>query len=79
MVNHFVPFFHRVTIMGKSESQMDIVEKTTRSGQKSWSLVALSLSVLLVLMSCAVVSLVILYSKSRGKRTTVTYVVSFSP
>ncbi|XP_053256629.1 membrane metallo-endopeptidase-like 1 isoform X1 [Podarcis raffonei] len=54
-----------VTIMGKSESQMDIVEKTTRSGQRSWSLVALSLSVLLVLMSCAVVSLVILYSKSR--------------
>ncbi|KAF7239347.1 Membrane metallo-endopeptidase-like 1 [Varanus komodoensis] len=54
-----------VTIMGKSESQMDIVEKSTRSGQKSWSLIALSLSVLLVLMTCAVVALVILYSSSR--------------
>ncbi|KAJ6658842.1 hypothetical protein lerEdw1_019765 [Lerista edwardsae] len=56
---------YRVTIMGKSESQMDIVEKSTRSGQKSWNLITISLAVLLVLMTCAVIALVILYSNSR--------------
>uniref|UniRef100_A0A6J0V3H8 Membrane metallo-endopeptidase-like 1 n=1 Tax=Pogona vitticeps TaxID=103695 RepID=A0A6J0V3H8_9SAUR len=54
-----------VTIMGKSESQMDIVEKSNKTGQKSWSLVAVCLSVLLVLMTCALVTLVVLYSKSK--------------
>uniref|UniRef100_A0A8C3SK79 Membrane metalloendopeptidase like 1 n=1 Tax=Chelydra serpentina TaxID=8475 RepID=A0A8C3SK79_CHESE len=43
--------------MGKSESQMDIVEKSTKSGKKSWSFVTISLSVLLLLMTCAVVAL----------------------
>ncbi|XP_053942086.1 membrane metallo-endopeptidase-like 1 isoform X3 [Cuculus canorus] len=55
-----------VTIMGKSESQMDIVEKSTKSGKKSWSFVAIGLAVLLLLMTCAVVALVILYASSRG-------------
>jgi len=53
--------------MGKSESQMDIVEKSTKSGKKSWSFVAIGLTVLLFLMTCAVVALVILYASSRGK------------
>ncbi|XP_065506002.1 membrane metallo-endopeptidase-like 1 isoform X3 [Caloenas nicobarica] len=57
-----------VTIMGKSESQMDIVEKSTKSGKKSWSFVAITLAVLLLLMTCAVVALVILYASSRGTR-----------
>uniref|UniRef100_A0A8C0QL62 Membrane metalloendopeptidase like 1 n=1 Tax=Chelonoidis abingdonii TaxID=106734 RepID=A0A8C0QL62_CHEAB len=43
--------------MGKSESQMDIVEKSTKSGKKSWSFVTIGLSVLLLLMTCAVVAL----------------------
>lgn len=53
--------------MGKSESQMDIVEKSTKSGKKSWSFVAITLAVLLLLMTCALVALVILYASSRGK------------
>lgn len=57
-----------VTIMGKSESQMDIVEKSTRPGQKSWSFVTVGLAVLLTLMTCAVVALVFLYSSSRDMR-----------
>ncbi|KAL8198492.1 UNVERIFIED_CONTAM: hypothetical protein K2H54_013414 [Gekko kuhli] len=62
-----------VTIMGKSESQMDIVEKSTRPGQKSWSFAAIGLAVLLVLMTCAVVALILLYSGSRGKATPGTF------
>ncbi|XP_073172729.1 membrane metallo-endopeptidase-like 1 isoform X1 [Lepidochelys kempii] len=54
-----------VTIMGKSESQMDIVEKSTKSGKKSWSFVTIGLSVLLLLMTCAVVALVILFANNR--------------
>uniref|UniRef100_A0A663DZJ6 Membrane metalloendopeptidase like 1 n=1 Tax=Aquila chrysaetos chrysaetos TaxID=223781 RepID=A0A663DZJ6_AQUCH len=54
--------------MGKSESQMDIVEKSTKSGKKSWSFVAIGLAVLLLLMTCAVVALVILYASSRAAR-----------
>lgn len=53
--------------MGKSESQMDIVEKSTKSGKKPWSFVAIGLAVLLLLMTCAAVALVILYASSRGK------------
>uniref|UniRef100_A0A8C3U7D2 Membrane metalloendopeptidase like 1 n=1 Tax=Catharus ustulatus TaxID=91951 RepID=A0A8C3U7D2_CATUS len=48
--------------MGKSESQMDIVEKSTKSGKKPWSFVAIGLAVLLLLMTCAAVALVILYA-----------------
>ncbi|XP_015266624.1 PREDICTED: membrane metallo-endopeptidase-like 1 isoform X2 [Gekko japonicus] len=58
----------QVTIMGKSESQMDIVEKSTRPGQKSWSFVTIGLAVLLVLMTCAVVALIFLYSSGRDMR-----------
>ncbi|NWH73284.1 MMEL1 protein, partial [Piaya cayana] len=54
--------------MGKSESQMDIVEKSTKSGKKSWSFVAIGLAVSLLLMTCAVVALVILYASSRAAR-----------
>uniref|UniRef100_A0A674KED2 Membrane metalloendopeptidase like 1 n=1 Tax=Terrapene triunguis TaxID=2587831 RepID=A0A674KED2_9SAUR len=54
--------------MGKSESQMDIVEKSTKSGKKSGSFVTIGLSVLLLLMTCAVVALVILYANSRAAR-----------
>ncbi|XP_015266632.1 PREDICTED: membrane metallo-endopeptidase-like 1 isoform X3 [Gekko japonicus] len=54
--------------MGKSESQMDIVEKSTRPGQKSWSFVTIGLAVLLVLMTCAVVALIFLYSSGRDMR-----------
>ncbi|OXB78129.1 UNVERIFIED_CONTAM: hypothetical protein H355_007271, partial [Colinus virginianus] len=55
-----------VTIMGKSESQMDIVEKSTKSGRKSWRSVAIGLAVLLLLMTSSAVALVILYASSRG-------------
>uniref|UniRef100_A0A8B9FVC3 Membrane metalloendopeptidase like 1 n=1 Tax=Amazona collaria TaxID=241587 RepID=A0A8B9FVC3_9PSIT len=54
--------------MGKSESQMDIVEKSTKSGKKSWSFVSIGLAVSLLLMTCAVVALVILYASSRAAR-----------
>lgn len=46
---------------------MDIVEKSTKPGKKPWSFVAIALAVLLLLMTCAVVALVILYASSRGK------------
>ncbi|XP_048471073.1 membrane metallo-endopeptidase-like 1 isoform X4 [Rhincodon typus] len=55
-----------VTIMGKSESQMDIVEKSTKSAKKSWSFVEIALTVLLLLMTCAVVALVVLYTSQGG-------------
>ncbi|XP_043918914.1 membrane metallo-endopeptidase-like 1 isoform X2 [Protopterus annectens] len=52
--------------MGKSESQMDIVEKSTKvAGRKSWTLAEIGLSALLLLMTCAVVVLVILYSTKK--------------
>ncbi|XP_048417514.1 membrane metallo-endopeptidase-like 1 isoform X2 [Stegostoma tigrinum] len=54
--------------MGKSESQMDIVEKTTRSAKKSWSFVEIALTVLLLLMTCAVVALVVLYTNQGDKQ-----------
>lgn len=46
---------------------MDIVEKSTKSGKKSWRFVAIGLAVLLLLMTCSAVALVILYASSRGK------------
>ncbi|XP_048471071.1 membrane metallo-endopeptidase-like 1 isoform X2 [Rhincodon typus] len=57
-----------VTIMGKSESQMDIVEKSTKSAKKSWSFVEIALTVLLLLMTCAVVALVVLYTSQGAAR-----------
>uniref|UniRef100_A0A8D0F6U2 Membrane metalloendopeptidase like 1 n=1 Tax=Strix occidentalis caurina TaxID=311401 RepID=A0A8D0F6U2_STROC len=53
--------------MGKSESQMDIVEKSTKSGKKSGSFVAIGLAVLLLLMTCAVVALASGYSNNACK------------
>uniref|UniRef100_A0A8C9FB20 Membrane metalloendopeptidase like 1 n=1 Tax=Pavo cristatus TaxID=9049 RepID=A0A8C9FB20_PAVCR len=52
--------------MGKSESQMDIVEKSTKSGKKSWRFVAIGLAVLLLLMTCSAVALVILYATCKA-------------
>ncbi|XP_078094880.1 membrane metallo-endopeptidase-like 1 isoform X1 [Mustelus asterias] len=57
-----------VTIMGKSESQMDIVEKSTKSVKKSWTFIEIALTVLLLLMTCAVVALVVLYTTQRDKQ-----------
>ncbi|XP_067873227.1 membrane metallo-endopeptidase-like 1 isoform X3 [Heterodontus francisci] len=57
-----------VTIMGKSESQMDIVEKSTKSVKKSWTFIEIALTVLLLLMACAVVALVVLYTTQRDKQ-----------
>ncbi|XP_060708153.1 membrane metallo-endopeptidase-like 1 [Hemiscyllium ocellatum] len=54
--------------MGKTESQMDIVEKSTKSAKKSWNFVEITLTVLLLIMTCAVVALVVLYTSHRGKQ-----------
>uniref|UniRef100_UPI00398E31A1 membrane metallo-endopeptidase-like 1 n=1 Tax=Pristiophorus japonicus TaxID=55135 RepID=UPI00398E31A1 len=54
--------------MGKSESQMDIVEKSTKSVKKSWTFIEIALTVLLFLMTCAVVALVVLYTIQRDKQ-----------
>ncbi|KAG8568544.1 hypothetical protein GDO81_014057 [Engystomops pustulosus] len=57
-----------VTIMGKSESQMDIVEKSNKSVRKSWSVVEIGLSVLLFLMTCGLIALLVLYTTNKGKK-----------
>ncbi|XP_007900277.1 membrane metallo-endopeptidase-like 1 isoform X2 [Callorhinchus milii] len=54
--------------MGKSESQMDIVEKSTKSVKRSWTPLEIGLAVLLALMTCAVVAMVVLYSTEKGER-----------
>ncbi|KAJ8371263.1 hypothetical protein SKAU_G00112910 [Synaphobranchus kaupii] len=62
----------RVTRMGKSESQMDIVEKSTKPGKRRWSVTEIGLSVLLLLVSCALAGLIVLYTsalKERSSRT----------
>uniref|UniRef100_A0A4W3GSS2 Membrane metalloendopeptidase like 1 n=1 Tax=Callorhinchus milii TaxID=7868 RepID=A0A4W3GSS2_CALMI len=51
--------------MGKSESQMDIVEKSTKSVKRSWTPLEIGLAVLLALMTCAVVAMVVLYSTEK--------------
>ncbi|XP_053546318.1 membrane metallo-endopeptidase-like 1 [Bombina bombina] len=61
-----------VTIMGKSESQMDIVEKSSKSVKKSWSFVEIGLSVLLSLMTCAAIALLILYTSNKESVCTTT-------
>ncbi|XP_051895419.1 membrane metallo-endopeptidase-like 1 [Pristis pectinata] len=57
-----------ITIMGKSESQMDIVEKSTKLMKKSWTLIEIALSVLLLLMTSTVVALAVLYTTQRDKQ-----------
>ncbi|KAM9443739.1 membrane metallo-endopeptidase-like 1 [Clarias gariepinus] len=51
--------------MGKSESQMDIMEKTTKPRKHRWTIVEIGLSVILLLMSCALAGLVVLYASAR--------------
>ncbi|KAF5901062.1 membrane metallo-endopeptidase-like 1, partial [Clarias magur] len=51
--------------MGKSESQMDIMEKTTKPKKHHWTIVEIGLSVILLLMSCALAGLVVLYASAR--------------
>ncbi|KPP69864.1 membrane metallo-endopeptidase-like 1-like [Scleropages formosus] len=50
--------------MGKSESQMDIVEKWPKAGKHRWSATEVGLSVLLLLVSCALAGLVVLYTSA---------------
>lgn len=48
--------------MGKSESQMDIMEKSSKPGKHRWTVAEIGLSVLLLLVSCALAGLVFLYT-----------------
>lgn len=61
----------RIHRMGKSESQMDIMEKTTKPMKHRWTVVEIGLSVILLLMSCALAGLVVLYASTlRGETQT---------
>lgn len=54
--------------MGKSESQMDIMEKSNKPGKHHWTATEIGLFVLLLLVSCALAGLVVLYtSAAKGK------------
>lgn len=54
--------------MGKSESQMDIMEKSNKPGKHRWTATEIGLFVLLMLVSCALAGLVVLYtSAAKGK------------
>lgn len=54
--------------MGKSESQMDIMEKSTKPGKRRWTVTEIGLSVLLLMVSCALAGIVVLYtSLVKGK------------
>ncbi|XP_036415110.1 membrane metallo-endopeptidase-like 1 [Colossoma macropomum] len=50
--------------MGKSESQMDIMEKTTKPRKHRWTVMEIGLSIILLLMSCALAGLVVLYASA---------------
>ncbi|KAG7280531.1 hypothetical protein CRUP_022061 [Coryphaenoides rupestris] len=50
--------------MGKSESQMDIMEKSSKPGKRRWTVVEIGLSVLLLLLSCALVGLIVVYTST---------------
>ncbi|CDQ65789.1 unnamed protein product [Oncorhynchus mykiss] len=50
--------------MGKSESQMDIMEKSTKPVKRRWTVVEIVLSVLLLLVSCALAGLIVLYTSA---------------
>uniref|UniRef100_A0AAQ5X532 Membrane metallo-endopeptidase-like 1 n=1 Tax=Amphiprion ocellaris TaxID=80972 RepID=A0AAQ5X532_AMPOC len=50
--------------MGKSESQMDIMEKSSKPGKRRWTVAEIGLSVLLLLVSCALAGLVVLYTSA---------------
>lgn len=55
--------------MGKSESQMDIMEKSAKPGKHRWSAAEIGLSVLLLLVSCALVGLIVLYTAAVRERS----------
>uniref|UniRef100_A0A8C1IVL5 Membrane metallo-endopeptidase-like 1 n=1 Tax=Cyprinus carpio TaxID=7962 RepID=A0A8C1IVL5_CYPCA len=50
--------------MGKSESQMDIMEKSTKPRKHRWTVVEIGLSVIVLLMSCALAGLIVLYTSA---------------
>uniref|UniRef100_A0A674EI10 Membrane metallo-endopeptidase-like 1 n=1 Tax=Salmo trutta TaxID=8032 RepID=A0A674EI10_SALTR len=59
--------------MGKSESQMDIMEKSTKPVKRRWTVVEIGLSVLLLLVSCALTGLIVLYTSAlRGSNVCTT-------
>ena len=48
---------------------MDIMEKSAKPGKHRWSIAEIGLSVLLLLVSCALVGLIVLYTAAmRGER-----------
>ncbi|KAK1799635.1 hypothetical protein P4O66_006090, partial [Electrophorus voltai] len=51
--------------MGKSESQMDIMEKTAKPRRHGCSLVEIGLSIMLLLTSCALAGMIVLYASAR--------------
>lgn len=54
--------------MGKSESQMDIMEKSSKPGKRRWTVAEIGLSVLLLMVSCALAGIVVLYTSAvKGK------------
>uniref|UniRef100_A0A8C2FXV0 Membrane metallo-endopeptidase-like 1 n=1 Tax=Cyprinus carpio TaxID=7962 RepID=A0A8C2FXV0_CYPCA len=50
--------------MGKSESQMDIMEKSTKPRKHRWTVVEIGLSVTVLLLSCALAGLIVLYTSA---------------
>uniref|UniRef100_A0AAQ4QTM2 Membrane metallo-endopeptidase-like 1 n=1 Tax=Gasterosteus aculeatus aculeatus TaxID=481459 RepID=A0AAQ4QTM2_GASAC len=56
--------------MGKSESQMDIMEKSSKSGKRRWTFAEIGLSVLLLLVSCALAGLIVLYTSIVKEQST---------
>uniref|UniRef100_A0AAX7T6G0 Membrane metallo-endopeptidase-like 1 n=1 Tax=Astatotilapia calliptera TaxID=8154 RepID=A0AAX7T6G0_ASTCA len=55
--------------MGKSESQMDIMEKSSKPGKRRWTVAEIGLSVLLLLVSCALAGLVVLYTSAMKEQS----------
>ncbi|XP_031680719.1 membrane metallo-endopeptidase-like 1 [Oncorhynchus kisutch] len=57
--------------MGKSESQMDIMEKSTKTVKRRWTVVEIGLSVLLLLVSCALAGLIVLYTSALREQSNI--------
>uniref|UniRef100_A0A6Q2YV42 Membrane metallo-endopeptidase-like 1 n=1 Tax=Esox lucius TaxID=8010 RepID=A0A6Q2YV42_ESOLU len=55
--------------MGKSESQMDIMEKSTKPLKRRWTVAEIGLSVMLLLVSCALAGLIVLYTSALRERS----------
>uniref|UniRef100_A0AAX7TM19 Membrane metallo-endopeptidase-like 1 n=1 Tax=Astatotilapia calliptera TaxID=8154 RepID=A0AAX7TM19_ASTCA len=64
--------------MGKSESQMDIMEKSSKPGKRRWTVAEIGLSVLLLLVSCALAGLVVLYTSAMKGKCSATITVEKS-